>query len=153
MSDSSIHRIRLVTSADRPEWLRMRRLLWPDAGPETLQGEMDGIIASPGTPVFVAERPGGGLAAFLEAGTRPYADGCDTSPVGYIEAWFVDEDLRRKGLGRALVAAAEDWARSLGLREMASDTGLANQGGLRAHLALGYKEIERSIHFAKTLQP
>ncbi len=151
MPQTSPCRIRLATSADRSEWLRMRLLLWPQATAPELQREMDRLALDPQTPVFVAERPSGGLGGFLEAGTRPYADGCDSSPVGYIEGWFVDEDLRRQGVGRLLVAAAEDWARSRGLTEMASDTGLNNQDGLIAHLSLGYREYERSIHFVKQL--
>ena len=35
------------------------------------------------------------------------ADGCTTHPVGYVEGWYVDPDVRRKGVGKALVAAAE----------------------------------------------
>jgi aminoglycoside 6'-N-acetyltransferase I len=151
MSESPVYRIRLATAADRPEWLRLRLPLWPRERPAQLEDDMDSMLQDPRTPVFVVERPGGGLAGVLEAGTRPYDDGCNTRPVGYIEGWFVDEDLRRQGLGRLLVAAAEDWARSLGLREMASDTDLSNQNGLSAHLALGYKETERLIHFSKTL--
>ena len=143
--------IRLVTAADRPEWLRMRQLLWPRADADDLAGELDAVMQNPMTPVFVAEREQGGLCGFLEAGTRPYADGCDTSPVGYIEGWFVDQDLRGTGIGRALVAEAEDWARDQGLHEMASDTAVTNEAGLRAHLALGYKEMEHLIHFAKNL--
>lgn len=143
--------IRLATAADYAEWLRMRRLLWPGARPGEHEHEMDSLLADSHTPVFVAERPGGGLAGFLEAATRPYADGCDTRPVGYIEGWFVDKDVRRRGIGRLLIAAAEAWARSLGLTEMASDTNLSNQEGLSAHLALGYKETERLIHFVRTL--
>jgi aminoglycoside 6'-N-acetyltransferase I len=129
----------------------MRTLLWPHADPEGLARELDSILQDARTPVFVAERPGGGLCGLLEAGTRPYADGCDTSPVGYIEGWYVDADLRGTGIGRLLVAEAEDWAREQGLHEMASDTAIANESGLRAHLALGYKEMEHLIHFAKAL--
>ena len=95
--------------------------------------------------------PGGGLCGLLEAGTRPYADGCDTSPVGYIEGWYVDEDVRGQRVGAALLAEAEDWARERGLKEMASDADINNEPSLRAHLALGYHETERLIHFAKTL--
>ncbi len=145
------HRIRRVTLGDRVEWLRMRRLLWSTDSPEMHLHEMDELLSNSQTPVFVAERPEGGLCGFLEAGTRPYADGCDTRPVGYIEGWFVDDDSRRQGVGRLLVSAAEDWARSLGLHEMASDTNLTNPDGFSAHLALGYVETERLIHFAKRL--
>ncbi len=143
--------IRLITTADYPEWLRMRRLLWPSTKPGEHEREMDRFIADPRTPVFVAERTGGGLCGFLEAGTRPYVDGCDTSPVGYIEGWFVDADVRRHGIGGLLVQAAEAWARSIGLKEMGSDTDLTNDVSLSAHLTLGYREVERAIHFAKVL--
>ena len=140
--------IRRAAPTDRSEWLRMRLLLWPQHA-ASLESELDSMLADPLTPVFVAERAGGGLCGFLEAGTRPYADGCDTRPVGYIEGWYVDADLRGAGIGRALVAEAEDWAREQGLHEMASDTAIANEAGLKAHLALGYKEMEHLIHFAK----
>jgi aminoglycoside 6'-N-acetyltransferase I len=143
--------IRLATLQDRAEWLRMRLLLWPEAGEVDLRSEMEAMLADPMTPVFILERAGGGLGGFLEAGTRKYAEGCATGPVGYIEGWFVDKDLRGHGYGHALVREAEDWARSQGFREMASDTWLDNEGSIGAHLAMGYQEVERLIHFAKTL--
>lgn len=144
-------KIRLATADDSPEWLRMRFLLWPENEAAALLREMEHILADPMSPVFVLERPEGGLGGFLEAGTRNYADGCETTPVGYIEGWFIDEDLRGKGFGHALVRQAEDWARSQGLKEMGSDTWIDDEVSIRAHLAMGYKEVERVVHFAKTL--
>ncbi len=143
--------IRRATADDQPEWLRMRLLLWPEVESPDLIQEMDRILEDEMTPVFVLERPGGGLGGFLEAGTRKYAEGGVTAPVGYIEGWFVDEDLRGRGYGHQLVRVAEDWARSQGLKEMGSDTWLDNEVSIQAHLAMGYKETERVIHFAKTL--
>ena len=145
--------IRRATHADKPEWLRMRLNLWPDGTPEGFSKEMGELLADPLTPVFVAIRPGGMLGGFLEAGTRKYAEDCESSPVGYIEGWYVDEDLRGQGIGKALVKAAEDWARSQGLTEMASDTWLDNEVSIQAHLKLGYKETERLVHFMKKLDP
>lgn len=144
-------KIRLATADDSPEWLRMRLLLWPENEAAALLREMEHMLADPMSPVFVLERPEGGLGGFLEAGTRQCADGCETTPVGYIEGWFIDEDLRGKGFGHALVRRAEDWARSQGLKEMGSDTWIDNEVSIRAHLAMGYKEVERVVHFAKTL--
>ena len=143
--------IRRGTSEDQTEWLRMRRDLWPDVEEEDLFREMSRILNDPMTPVFVAERQDGRLGGFIETGTRKYAEGCDTSPVGYIEGWFVDEDLRSLGVGKALVAVAEDWARGQGMQEMASDTWLENEASISAHLRMGYDEVERSVHFAKML--
>lgn len=143
--------IRRAAPADQPEWLRMRRQLWVEADPDILCQEMDRVLADPLMPVFVLERPDGKLGGFIETGTRKYADGCETSPVGYIEGWFVDEDLRGQGQGQALVRTAENWAREQGFKEMGSDTWLENEVSIKAHLAMGYEEVERLIHFAKTL--
>jgi len=143
--------IRCATEADKSEWLRMRQALWPDHSAEVFILQSEEILSDTMQPVFVVERPDGKLGGFLEAGTRKYADGCDTSPVGYIEGWYVDEDLRGQGIGRALMKAAEEWARSQGLIEMASDTWLENEVSIQAHKKLGYEEMERLVHFAKKL--
>ncbi len=145
-------RIRRVEAGDRPEWLRMRIGLWGhDNTREELAAEMERLFVDDMTPVFVAARPDGRLGGFVEAGTRVYAEGCETSPVGFIEGWYVDEDLRKQGVGAALIRAAEDWARGLGLKEMGSDTWLANEPSIQAHLKLGYQEKERLVCFAKQL--
>ena len=143
--------IRRATYADKSEWLRMRLSLWLDGTAESFSKDMDGLLADPLMPVFVIARPGGGLGGFLEAGTRKYAEGSESSPVGYIEGWYVDEDLRKQGVGKALVKAAEDWARSQGLTEMGSDTWLENEVSIQAHLKMGYEEAERLVHFVKKL--
>jgi aminoglycoside 6'-N-acetyltransferase I len=63
----------------------------------------------------------------------------------------VDKDLRGQGTGKALVMAAEDWARAQGLSEMGSDTWLENEASIQAHLKMGYEEAERLVHFIKKL--
>jgi aminoglycoside 6'-N-acetyltransferase I len=144
--------VRPIEAGDMEEWLRMRLALWPDDRPLRHQNEMREILSNPQEFItFVAERPAGGLGAFLEASLRRYADGCDSSPVGYIEGWYVDPDLRRLGIGRQLVQAAEGWAVSRGCQEMGSDCELENQLSWSAHLALGYQEADRLIHFCKRL--
>jgi aminoglycoside 6'-N-acetyltransferase I len=92
-----------------------------------------------------------GLCGFIEVGARSIADGCGTSPVAYIEGWFVDLDRRKQGVGRALVRAAEDWARMRGFQEIASDAEITNVGSQRAHVALGYSEVGRSVLYLKSL--
>ena len=143
--------VRRVKPEDKPEWLRMRLLLWPNHTPDELQEEMDEFIENPEQPVFILLRADGSPGGFLEGGTRDYADGCETNPVGYIEGWYVDADLRRQGAGRALVSAMEGWARKRGLLEMGSDTWLDNETSITAHEHLGYVLKERIVHFAKKL--
>lgn len=82
---------------------------------------------------------------------REWAHGCTTSPVGYVGSWYVDPDVRRTGIGRHLVTAAERWARQKGCSEIGSDGDLDNEIGRQAHESLGYREFLRHIHFAKRL--
>lgn len=143
--------LRPVEQGDFEEWLRMRRSLWPEHSPGELRDEMEAMLSDHTSAVFVAVRPAGGLGGFIEASQRKYAEGCSSSPVGYIEGWYVDPDLRGQGIGGQLVSAAESWAMTEGLREMASDCELDNITSLEAHTALGYEEVERLIHFRKSL--
>jgi len=143
--------IRFYRPEDRAEWLRMRRTLWDDCPGPRHDREMDEILEDDSEDVFFAERPEGGLCGFLEVAIRSRADGCDPGPVGYLEGWYVDPDVRRQGVGRALVVAGEAWARSRGCQQMASDAELWNTVSHAAHGALGYHETARLVHFNKPL--
>lgn len=145
--------IRPVTPADRDEWLRMRLALYPDSAPEEVDEwlQAEGGTHQVGVAVLVADRGDGRLAGFAEIGLRRYAEGCVTTPVAFLEGWYVDPDVRRRGLGAALLQAVEGWARARGLKELASDTTIDNAASLQAHLALGFHEVERQICFRKSL--
>ena len=143
--------IRRATPEDKPEWLRMRQGLWPDAPLQYLDFDLDGLLANADAGIFVASDTQGQLIAFIEAGLRDHGEGCETSLVGYIEAWYVDPHVRGQKLGRDLVHAAEQWAREKGCTEMASDTWLENEASIAAHLKMGYYEVERLVHFVKRL--
>jgi aminoglycoside 6'-N-acetyltransferase I len=93
------------------------------------------------------------VIGFLEGRLRSHADGCQTSPVGYVEGWFVAEDRRRRGVGRALFECFESWARERGCRELASDTWLHNVGSQRVHERLGFRKVDRVVTYRKPLDP
>ncbi len=86
----------------------------------------------------------------VEVSLRPYAEGCETSPVGYLEGLYVRPVFRRRGIARLLVREAEAWARAQGCREMASDAELTNLLGQEVHRRLGYEE-PRLVCFRKSL--
>lgn len=142
--------IRKVTHAEKDAWFQMRKGVWPEAEDEYLLFDMDEVLASATNRIFMAfveDKPVG----MIEASIREYAEGCDTSPVGYIEAWFVYSEFRKTGVAGELVRVAENWAREKGCTEMGSDTWLENEASIRAHTKLGYAEVERLVHFSKNL--
>jgi len=144
-------KVRAFRDADWPEWLRMSVALFPDEDVGEIEKGMRQMRERPDYAVFLAERDDGSISGFVEVGSRSYADGCETFPVGYIEAWYVDPDVRRGGYGRALFKAAEEWARGQGFTEMGSDALLDNEVSHAAHRRIGYDEVGRVVQFRKIL--
>ena len=139
--------VRILAAGDEPEWGRMRSALWPDQTPD----DMAHWRARPDAVTLVADRPGGGLCGFADVGERPWAEGADRGPVAYLEGWWVDPDVRRSGVGRALVRAAESWGRQRGLRHFCSDVEPGNDASLRAHGRLGFEVVGRAVLLWKEL--
>ena len=144
-------RVRPAQVADRAEHARMRAALWPDEDADELGSDLEAFLEDPTQAAFVAEREDGRLCGFAEASVRRYANSNDESPCAFLEGWWVDEDVRRSGVGRALVAAVEDWARAHGFTELGSDALLDNTLSHTAHRALGFEERERVVYFRKWL--
>lgn len=145
--------VRPITEEDLSEWFRLRRRLWDATADDDHKSEMLDILDHSDTQlVLVAEASNGKLAGFLEASIRPFVEDCESENVGYLEGWFIDSEYRRQGVGRGLVAAAEEWARSRGCTEMASDAEIGNEASLAAHGRLGYKETSRLVHLRKELE-
>src|SRR6185503_10272678 len=116
--------IREIRETDRADWVRLRDALWPGSLSDH-DAETKKYFEQPHSAViFVAESDG--LIGFLELEYRPYAPGCRSSPVPFIEGWYVEPDRQGQGIGRALVEAAEAYARAAGHSEIASDTELEN---------------------------
>jgi aminoglycoside 6'-N-acetyltransferase I len=155
MSDVNV---RLARLSDHAALSRLRAALWPQASADELARELTAILSgkTPGTlPLveFVAETSDDALVGFVEVGLRSHAEGCDAAlPVGYVEGWYAAESHRRRGIGKKLLAAAEEWARQQGCVEMASDTSPENELSQRVHKSLGFAEVERSVNFRKSLK-
>jgi aminoglycoside 6'-N-acetyltransferase I len=150
-------RIRIGLASDAEQLSRLCHALWPDAGPEVHREEVIPVLAGkpPGilpAVIFVAENATGDLVGFLEVSLRSHADGCDLRhPVGFVEGWFVAEGERRRGTGAQLLAAAENWARGHGCREIASDTWIDSSLSQSVHEALKFEVVDRCVHYRKTL--
>lgn len=139
-------------------WVRMRGRLGPEWFVSRIEefvreyfdaGRIDGLRHV----VLLATRADSTPIGIAEVSLRDFAEGCGAGPVGYLEGWFVEEEARGAGVGRALVAAAERWAAEQGCTEFASDAELRNPAGLRAHLALGFGPVCDIRCFRKPIRP
>jgi aminoglycoside 6'-N-acetyltransferase I len=145
--------------SDLEQLAQMCEALWPISSAEEhakelrllLDGQASLVVTLP-IAILVAEAGDGMLAGFVEVDLRSHADGCDPSqPVGYIEGWYVEEEFRRRGIGRKLIKAAEEWARSRHCVEIASDAVIDNVVSQHAHETLGYEVVDRCVHYRKKL--
>jgi aminoglycoside 6'-N-acetyltransferase I len=144
--------VRPIRPADADAWRLMREALWPD----DRGGHADEIrrffadSSSSRDSVLVAESSGA-LVGFVELSLRAYAEGCETSPVAYLEGWFVSDQARSAGVGRALLRAAEEWGRANGCTEFASDAEAENAASADAHRACGFEDAGLIRCFRKRL--
>lgn len=151
--------VRHVTDSDSAAWLEMRRALWPEEEGDDHSVEvtcfLKGDLKNPLAVLVAARDDENGnnrrIVGLAELNIRPYAEGCSTDRVGFLEGWFVVPDARRQGVGRALLVAAEAWAREQGCTEFASDTLVDNDVSATAHQALGFEQVEIIRCFKKDL--
>jgi len=149
-----VMKIRPARKDEAATWSTLRMRLWPSADPQELAAEAALFLSGGNIPtisaVFLAEDDATPLG-FLELALRAFSDGCDSKPVPHVEGWYVEAFARERGVGRALMHAAEDWARANGFVELASDTEPWNDGSLAAHAHCGFQEVERLVKFRKVL--
>ena len=146
--------VRCVLPSDSAAWLSMRVALWPEGTAESHGREIERFFAGElhmPLAVLVAIGDDDRLVGFVELSIRTYAEDCVTDRVAYLEGWYVVPEMRRRGIGRALVAASEDWARAQGCAEFASDAVLDNVESAAAHEALGFTETVQIRCFRKDL--
>ena len=145
--------IRQAAEGDLAAWVELRAALWPDDAVEDQLAEAAETLAGSGDLIaLVAETPEGLIAGFVEAALRhDYVNGCDTSPVAFVEGLYVRPDYRKADTARRLCAAVADWARARGCAELASDAEIDNLDSHAFHKAIGFEETERVVYFRMAL--
>ncbi|MCK5941377.1 MAG: GNAT family N-acetyltransferase [Planctomycetes bacterium] len=143
--------VRPLPPSEFARWLPLRKALWPDCSDDMHDVEVERYLADDAA-VLLAEADGAAIG-FAEVTERERVEGSLEPRVAYLEGWYVVPERRGTGVGRALLAAVESWARSRGLRELASDSDLGNQGSIAAHAALGFRETFRIVQFLKRVPP
>jgi aminoglycoside 6'-N-acetyltransferase I len=140
-------------TVDHDAWLSLRMALWPECTAERHASEMSNFCANPDRfAQFVAYDGARNPVGLVEVALRSdYVNGTTTTPVGFLEGIYVVPQARLKGLARALVARAEQWAVSVGCSEFASDARLEDVASHAMHRSLGFSETDRVVYFRKAL--
>ncbi|WP_458121613.1 aminoglycoside 6'-N-acetyltransferase [Paenibacillus sp. Z6-24] len=125
--------------------------LWPDNIESELRADFAEILDSPTDIVYLANAEDISVGFIHMSLRHDYVEGSDSSPVGYVEGIYVDPAFRYRGISTRLLAAGEEWSRSLGCSQIASDTELDNHGSQEFHKKLGFEEANRIVAFIKDL--
>ena len=135
------------------DWLRMGLLLWPEHTKDDLKKELEKSLASDSEKTLLCKDENGRYIGFQTVSLRnEYVSGAKTSPIGYLEGIYVDNDYRKKGVARKLVEAAEKWAKEKGCKELASDTWDWNTDSIKFHEKLGFNKVKTLVHFIKSVR-
>jgi ribosomal protein S18 acetylase RimI-like enzyme len=119
----------------------------PERVAHAARGWVEGSLAAadrPGHAMFVAVAGGaegakGDVLGFVSVGETNHFTG---QVDGYVGELVTAEALEGRGVGRALMAAAENWARQRGLSNLTLETGAANIRARKFYEHLGYLEEE-----------
>ena len=120
-----------MNEANRVRWIALRDRLWPEYAADHA-GDVDEMLTKGTTWGFIAEDPAG-ILGFAEVSVRAYANGCEQRPVPFLEGIWVAPEVRRQGVGRALIAHIEGFLRTRGFSEICSDALIDNAASHAAH--------------------
>ena len=98
--------------------------------------------------MLVAAVPSG----IVGAASIRWSDGCDP-PNPWLYGLHVAADTRRRGVGRALMAAAEELARRRGAAHLSLDVDVGEAGAIAFYTALGYTVVRPHRHRWRSLDP
>ena len=144
----------MIKIATKDEALVVAKLaiqMWEDNDVEGLTEEFRELIEKDDAQIFIKFVENKAVG-FAQCQLRyDYVEGTESSPVGYLEGIFVEEEYRGKGFAQELLSECQKWAKKKGCQEFASDCELDNITSLKFHMAMGFEEANRIICFTKKL--
>jgi|RhiMethySRZTD1v2_1073278.scaffolds.fasta_scaffold02300_7 GNAT superfamily N-acetyltransferase len=124
------------------------QLGYPSTAEQTLR-RFRGIADAPDARVWVAEDQGGAIVGWIHLfGNRLLESDPDIEIGGLV----VHEDARGRGVGRALVNAAEDWARERGYSVVSVRSNVIRKEAHEFYKGLGFEPTKSQFKFRKKLR-
>ncbi|MDR6726346.1 aminoglycoside 6'-N-acetyltransferase I [Paenibacillus amylolyticus] len=126
--------------------------LWPENSWQHLRADFEDVLQSEKDRLYLAKSQQS-YVGFIHLSIRTdYVEGSNSSPVGYVEGIYVEQECRNQGISKRLVEAGEKWAKSVGCTQIASDTELTNHSSQAFHAKIGFTEANRIVAFIKDLK-
>jgi ribosomal protein S18 acetylase RimI-like enzyme len=132
---------------DAPELSALMCQLGYETGRGEMETRLESILSNAAYKTFVAVMDG---CVCGMIGTLTYPSYEHNDPSGRILALVTLNTLRRRGIGRALIAAAEKDFAQKGIRRVALDTRLTREDAHKFYESLGYER--NGWRFVKNLQ-
>jgi len=98
--------------------------------------------------VFVAELVGGQVAAWI--GAHVFRS-VESAACAEINGLVVDQGIRSRGIGKTLLDAAEEWARSIGCNVISVRSNVKRDRAHQFYTNNGYEHVKNQKEFRKNL--
>lgn len=140
-----------ATSKDVEAIASLALKLWPEHDIDELVEEFQQLLCKNDACIFLAKSDDQ-TVGFAQCQLRfDYVEGTQTSPVGYLEGIFVEQNFRGKGISKQLLSNCQSWAKENGCSEFASDCELSNTASQAFHKSAGFVEANRIVCYVKKL--
>ena len=140
--------VRAARVADAAQIARLSAQLGYPESDEVFAARLRQLLPLPQHAVFVAADDGAALLGFIAVEHRLTLE---TGERVEIVGLVVDADARRRGLGRALLAAAEAWARGTGTPELVVRSNVVRAESHPFYEGAGYRRAKTQHVYRKTL--
>jgi GNAT superfamily N-acetyltransferase len=141
--------VRPAEASDAPALAGLCVQLGYPSTPEQVAGRLAEILPRPDHAAFLAEA-GGQAAGFIHVFVCRMVE---VDPFLEVGGLVVDETCRGLGIGRALMAAGENWSMERGVLEVRLRSNVIRAEAHRFYESLGYASVKTSFTFYKRLSP
>lgn len=143
--------IRKANKNDIEKLIEMALVLYEGSTYEDLYPEFFEILSLEKDAFFVAEIKDN-IIGFSQVSLRyEYVEGTNTSPVGYLEGIYIEEEYRHMGIGRKLLKYCEKFAKDRGCTQFASDSEMTNIESYDFHTSVGFIVTNRIVCYIKEI--
>lgn len=141
--------VRAATAADAGDLRRLTAVLGYEVAPEQVAEHLAAVAAQPGECAVLVATRGDAVVGWIEVRVEHAL--ALAGPSAIVVGLAVDEDRRRRGVGAALLDAAERWALERGAAQLRVRSRVERTGAHAFYAARGYEPVKTQTAFRRRL--